>query len=653
MEAFYLIFDEGLEKEELDSFFEKLDPAPKEKIQFSDFSWDQFSEKDLLIFWVSDEQGRELLSKAPDPSPKIAFLPHPELKSLAKSFGVKSSKKEVMEQLQEIKEIQTLDLLMVNEQPCFNSLVIGDRLEILYDRVEKGFFKSFKKRFSSFLGLFRKVRLKTYTVKYTLGEEEKSLEIAAMGMMVVAHNESNIVFKRLIKDSGLHDGMIHLIIIAPKSLFSLISFGLQNLFFPVKGGRIPDFVGYLSTVEIEIAGEEEMQLGLDGVESQEDSVHLGLSEKKLSVFTGFEGTKESEKKPKEVNLRRLPQGRLREELTKRYLPWARHATTEEFKELFAIIRENSQTTTNYMVLMALSTVIATFGLFGDSSPVVIGAMILAPLMGPIISLAMGALRQDEVLIKGSLITIFWGVFLGIFFAVLITGITPLKTPTGEILARIRPNLLDLGVAVGAGIAGAFAYSREEIAKTLAGVAISVALVPPLAVVGIGLGWGDWNIFWGAALLLGTNLAGIVMAAVLTFLMLGFSPFQIAKKGLLISLGIFLLVSAPLIWSFSKMVRENRIIQNLSGKEIPHGLLRDVQVLSLSPLRLSLTILSERELHEEDFKLIQDEIQHKLQEPVDLELKLGVEVVTIGRKGELQNDGFDLDDTLEKMVEGDN
>ncbi len=74
-----------------------------------------------------------------------------------------------------------------------------------------------------------------------------------------------------------------------------------------------------------------------------------------------------------------------------------------------------------------------------------------------------------------------------------------------------------------------------------------------------------------------------------------------------------------------MVQENRIIQNLSGNEIPHGLLRDVQVLNLSPLRLSLTILSDQELHQEDFIQIQKEIEEKLQEPVELELKLGVEM----------------------------
>ena len=195
----------------------------------------------------------------------------------------------------------------------------------------------------------------------------------------------------------------------------------------------------------------------------------------------------------------------------------------------------------------------------------------------------------------------------------------------EILARIRPNLLDLGIAVASGVAGAYAHSKEEIAKTLAGVAISVALVPPLAVSGIGLGWGEWNVFWGAALLLGTNLAGIVLAAALTFLVLGFSPFQLAKKGLFISLGLLILVTAPLFLSFREMVRENQLIQRLSGSQIPHGTLREVKIRNLSPLRISVTILSDKELHTEDFSQIKSEIETSLGQAIELELTLGVMV----------------------------
>jgi uncharacterized membrane protein len=202
-------------------------------------------------------------------------------------------------------------------------------------------------------------------------------------------------------------------------------------------------------------------------------------------------------------------------------------------------------------------------------------------------------------------------------------ITPLEVLNDQILARIRPNLLDLGIAVASGVAGAYAYSKEEINKTLAGVAISVALVPPLAVAGIGIGWMDWSVFSGAMLLLGTNLAGIVMSAAITFLVLGFSPFRLARRGLLISLGILIVIALPLGLSFNKMVNENLIIQDLAGQEIPHGLLREVKVVQMNPLRLSVTILSETVLTENDFEEIKSEIEEKIQQPIQLEMTLGI------------------------------
>lgn len=445
-----------------------------------------------------------------------------------------------------------------------------------------------------------------------------------MGILAVAHCESNLIFRRVIQESGLDDGRIHLLILAPKSLFSLIQFGLQNLFFPIKGGTLPRFVGYISTSEAVISSSETIQFALDGKEGEEQELTINLVEEKIKLLPGASIIEVEEKDgPAEINARSLPTGRLKEELLHSYLPWVRHATSDEFKDLFSLLRKNSQTSSTYLVLMALSTMIATFGLFGDSAPVVIGAMILAPLMGPIISLVMGALRQDSLLIKNSLITIFWGIIIGLFFSILISLITPLEVLNDQIIARIRPNLLDLGIAVASGIAGAYAYSKEEINKTLAGVAISVALVPALAVAGIGIGWMDWGVFGGAMLLLGTNLAGIVMAASLTFLLLGFSPFRLTKRGLLISLGILIVIALPLGLSFNKMVEENIIIQDLSGQEIPHGLLREVKVIQMQPLKLSVTILSEEALTEQDFKEIRAEIEEKIGRDIALELTLGV------------------------------
>ncbi|SHO65232.1 DUF389 domain-containing protein [Algoriphagus zhangzhouensis] len=625
MNNYSLIFDPNLDKEERDSFFEKLDPAPNKKISFSELSLSDFTEDNNLLLWLNDEQGKDLIEKLGENSPGIHFLPHPELTLLARSFGVPNSKEAAFNAFKEQGKTPAYDLLSINDQLCLNSLVIGDSLSVLYDSIQKGFFKNIADRFSRFKKLFQKVKLHNYKITYGEGESSKTLEIAALGILAVSHCESNLIFKRVIKDSGLNEGLMHVIILAPKSLFSIIQFGMQNLFFPVKGSAIPEFLSYISTKNLKIESEKEFEYAIDGNEEKSNQLELEIRPEKVKIQTYFESTKESESQKKELNLKALPTGKLREELTRGYLPWVRHATTDEFKELFILLKKNAQTSSNYLVLMALSTLIASFGLFANSTPVVIGAMILAPLMAPIISLAMGALRQDQLLVKNSLITIFWGVLIGLFFASMITLITPLHSMNSEIQSRIRPNLLDLGIAIVSGVAGAFAYSKEEIAKTLAGVAISVALVPPLAVAGIGLGWGEWNVFWGAFLLLGTNLAGIVMAASLTFLLLGFSPFQLAKKGLLISVGILVLVTAPLIFSFRNMVLENQLIQELSGKEIPHGLMRDVKVIGLNPVRLSVTILSKKQLDESDFEEIKKEIEDVIKQPAELELTLGVEI----------------------------
>lgn len=625
MKKITFVYDPETEQEKLDELLGRLDPKPENHLSLAELKLSDYSSDDWLACSLSDSQLKELFEKLKNSDINIGLLPHPEMEQGKKGFGINTNFEKAWEEIQQAEKTPEIDLMQVNEQVTFNSLVVGTSLSILYSNSASNFFEGVKIRFTQLLKLFRRVKLKPYTIKYkNSSDEEQTIETAAMGILAVAHCESNLIFRRVIQESGLDDGRIHLLILAPKSLFALIQFGLQNLFFPIKGGTLPRFVGYISTSEAVISSSETIQFALDGKEGEEQELTINLVEEKIKLLPGASIIEVEEKDgPAEINARSLPTGRLKEELLHSYLPWVRHATSDEFKDLFSLLRKNSQTSSTYLVLMALSTMIATFGLFGDSAPVVIGAMILAPLMGPIISLAMGALRQDSLLIKNSLITIFWGIIIGLFFSILISLITPLEVLNDQIIARIRPNLLDLGIAVASGIAGAYAYSKEEINKTLAGVAISVALVPPLAVAGIGIGWMDWGVFGGAMLLLGTNLAGIVMAASLTFLLLGFSPFRLAKRGLLISLGILIVIALPLGLSFNKMVEENIIIQDLSGQEIPHGLLREVKVIQMQPLKLSVTILSEEALTEQDFKEIRAEIEEKIGRDIALELTLGV------------------------------
>lgn len=634
MKKIIFVYDPATDQEKLEELIERLEPKPDKKLPFDELAVGSLTSEDWVACSISDHQLLGLLEKTKGKDVTIALLPHPKLEQAKKGFGINNNFGKAWEEIQQAEKSPEIDIMQVNDQLTVNSLVIGTSLSILYSTPASSFFEGVKTRFSQFQKLFRRVKLKAYTITYrTESDEEKTIETAAMGIICAAHCESSFVFRRVIEESGLDDGKVHLLVLAPKSLFSLIQFGLQNLFFPIKGGTLPSFVGYISTDKAMISSSESMQYALDGEENlKSKELEIKLLEEKIKLLPGSSIIEDTEEKegPAEINVKYLPSGTLKDELLHGFLPWVRHATREEFKELFYLLRENSQTSANYLVLMALSTMIATFGLFGNSSPVIIGAMILAPLMAPIISLAMGTLRQDGLLVKNSLITIFWGIILGLLFSILITWITPLEVLNNQIVARIRPNLLDLGIAVASGIAGAYAYSKEEISKTLAGVAISVALVPPLAVAGIGIGWMDWSVFGGAMLLLGTNLAGIVMAASLTFLMLGFSPFRLAVRGLLISTGIMVAIALPLGLSFNKMVQENNIIQSLSGKEIPHGLLREVKVVQMVPLRLSVTILSEKVLEEQDFAEIRQEIEQEIGKKISLELTLGVRMGDIDK-----------------------
>lgn len=624
MNKLIFVFDNQLDKEEVSKCLELFEAQPSKEISFPDLEVKSIGKGEILVGLISDAQLKELIPQLNQTDIALALLPHPELVHGQKGFGINKNMQDAVTEIQEAENVGPIDLMQVNDELVLNSLVIGESLSILYGDKSNGFFEGLKNRLNQFIKLFRRVKLQAVQINFPNKEENKTVDTAAMGILAVANCQSNVIFKRIVRDSGLNDQLIHVLILVPKSLITLIRFGLQNLFFPIKGNKLPRFVGYAAAEEVQLTTEEEISYAIDGEEKSGKEINVKVMENPVRILLGAQVREEETGNGREVqNLETLPVGSLRDELTRGYLPWVRHATSDEFKELFKLLRENSQTTGNYLVLMVLSTMIATFGLFGNSSPVVIGAMILAPLMAPIISLSMGMLRQDGLLIKNSLVTIFWGVLLGLLFSMIITWMTPLQILNDQILARIRPNLLDLGVAVASGMAGAYAYSKEEIAKTLAGVAISVALVPPLAVAGIGLGWADWNVFFGAMLLLGTNLAGIVVSAALTFLTLGFSPFRLAKKGLVISLILLAAIATPLALSFTKMVNENRIIQELSGQEIPHGLLRNVKVINMQPLRLSVTILSDRELKDADFTEIREEIEDKIGTSIELELTLGI------------------------------
>ncbi|AHM58394.1 hypothetical protein D770_00600 [Flammeovirgaceae bacterium 311] len=585
---------------------------------------------DLIVTYLSDDLLKELLPIVIERKWKIGFLPHPGMLNARLGFGISRDPAVSVKNILETESAQHVDLLMVNGRPAFDTVVIGQSLSFVYGSSELKKANRILSKVKNFFKLFESVQLKQYTIEYKQKGDQKDQKIntAALGMFIVQHGGSSLVPRKIIKESFSNDGMLSSLILAPQSVLGLVKFGVVSLFLSKKNPKLPPFAAHIKTNKIRVLSEEPMNLSVDNALLSAKEIELEVVPKIIQVVPGIhlETIELENSSSKEVfKTQSLPTGELREELLRAPLPLINHATTEQFKEIFTTLRENARPTSSYLVLMFLSTFIATFGLFGNSSPVVIGAMILAPLMAPIISLAMGVLRQDSKLIRSSLQSIGYGLLVGYFCAIIITLMTPLTTPNAQIISRIRPNLLDLWIAVGSGVAGAYAHAKKEVAKTLAGVAIAVALVPPLAVSGIGVGWLNWGIFSGALLLLMTNLAGMVFAAAITFLMLGFSPFRLAKKGLIISIVFMLGISAPLALGFNRMVKESRIIQNLNGYRINGMVLRDVNIRQMNPMKLSVTIFSERPLEENELKQLKAEIESLLQEEVEMEITVGIKM----------------------------
>lgn len=193
---------------------------------------------------------------------------------------------------------------------------------------------------------------------------------------------------------------------------------------------------------------------------------------------------------------------------------------EEQLELREAMSDSARPGVNFFVLIVLSSVIATLGLLLNSAAVVIGAMLVAPLMSPILGFSLGMVLGDVRLIRLSIESMFKGVALALVIAVLIGVVSPIKDVTDEIMIRTQPTLLDLTVALASGMAGAYALSREEVGAALPGVAISAALMPPLSVAGLGLSFGRPQVAGGAFLLFLANIAAISLAGVVVFVLLG-------------------------------------------------------------------------------------------------------------------------------------
>ena len=304
------------------------------------------------------------------------------------------------------------------------------------------------------------------------------------------------------------------------------------------------------------------------------------------------------------------------------------------------IQDNASLTAPYLLMNALATIVAAYGLLADSTAVVIGAMVIAMLLGPITGIALGLVDGDNRLLRRALVAEIVEALTVVLIAFVI-GALHRNIPAGkEILSRTAPNILDLIIALAGGAAGAYAVASPRISVGLIGVAIATALVPPLATFSILLARGESQLALGALLLFAANFVAIQVASSVVLWLLGYhgitattrqSPAGLILRNAFSAMalaGLAVILSLSFTQSISKQLFESRIREVVADKL---GAFSDAQLVEIESsqagdiLNLRVTVRTSRTPVYSEILDLQRAIATELQQVVALKL---IDVPTI-------------------------
>lgn len=316
------------------------------------------------------------------------------------------------------------------------------------------------------------------------------------------------------------------------------------------------------------------------------------------------------------------------------------AATITHSEIIKNIHHEMELTPSYFVFLILANLIALSGLIQNSTPVIIGAMLISPLMGPILSFGFAFITGDKIVWRESVRKLIISIVVTIVIAAIATFISPLKDITNEIIARTKPNLYDLLIAFFSGLAGAVALcTRKNYLTIVPGVAIATAVIPPLSVAGFGLGIADFNLSLGSFLLFFTNFVAIVISTCIVFYIYGFKPSIITdadvsalKKRVSYLAVVLFVISIPLIYTLHKSISEVRIktnMQNILKRELDRAgtsrlsafsyITSEVGKLEINATINTVTYLKETEINN---------IEKKIKDSLEKDLVLYVEQIKV-------------------------
>ena len=243
---------------------------------------------------------------------------------------------------------------------------------------------------------------------------------------------------------------------------------------------------------------------------------------------------------------------------------------DQRNEIRRQVMDNSVANFSYIFMNVAATIIACYGLLADSTAVVIGAMLIAALLGPITGLALGLVDGNRRLLRIAGTSEIIGVIVVLATAFIIGSIHN-EIPTGkEIASRTAPNIMDLIIALAGGAAGTYAATKPQISASLIGVAISTALVPPLATFAMLSARGQYELGFGGFMLFFANFVAIQFASSVVFWLSGFHNLinkdetkykQLVLRGTL-SFGLLLILAGVLGINFFQMANKEKFEQNV-------------------------------------------------------------------------------------------
>lgn len=308
---------------------------------------------------------------------------------------------------------------------------------------------------------------------------------------------------------------------------------------------------------------------------------------------------------------------------------------DQRREIIADISESSSPGFDYFLMVILSTSIATLGLITDSPAVIIGAMLVAPLMSPVIGIGLASMIGRRTLLKSSVSALLRGALLAVGLSTIITVINSylpfvsLHELPQEIITRTHPSPIDLMIALAGGFAAAYSLTEERLSAALPGVAIATALMPPICTVGIGVALLRWDVAGGAILLFITNAVTIAFAAAFVFFLRGFNPYPLEKNrklppSLQLSALLIVILFIPLTYfsiDFVKQAAEYRAfsqILNEKVNEINNAELVDFATSQENEtIAIEMTIRTNNPLRYEQVIALQESIVNSLNQPISL------------------------------------